>query len=42
MVRNEERVWFGAARDSCPECGSGLVHEAGCQTCYCCGWSACS
>ncbi|WP_042833838.1 hypothetical protein [Thermoanaerobacter sp. YS13] len=25
----------------CPVCGSKLVHESGCVTCYSCGWSAC-
>jgi len=25
----------------CPECGSQLIHQSGCEMCACCGWSAC-
>ena len=27
---------------ACPDCGSGLAHEEGCQRCYSCGYSRCS
>lgn len=30
-----------AAITTCPECGSTVVHEMGCVTCYQCGWSRC-
>gem|GEM_PF-2891973 len=25
----------------CPECGTQLRPEGGCQTCPCCGWNSC-
>lgn len=27
--------------NKCPECGNALIHEAGCVTCYNCGYSKC-
>jgi len=34
---------YGSVRilATCPECGSTVVHESGCLTCKCCGWSKC-
>lgn len=29
------------AEPSCPECGTSLTFEGGCNTCKCCGWSKC-
>jgi len=28
-------------KESCPECGSFIVHQGGCINCPVCGWSAC-
>lgn len=28
-------------REFCPECGSQVIHQEGCEMCACCGWSAC-
>lgn len=29
------------SKDTCPNCGSQLIHESGCAHCPNCGWSAC-
>jgi len=27
--------------ESCPECGTEIVRNGRCKTCYACGWSSC-
>jgi len=33
---------MGTNDNRCPECGSQMVFEMGCATCYNCGYSYCS
>lgn len=42
IVKKKETKSVILPKYKCPECGSGITFEGGCQTCKNCGWSKCS